>query len=165
MREIEIGDEYEVALSVEYKKQMDVTEVPELLSPVNRTVSGIEVIHEYADGSNSTITWNESALESLLNGSVIRKSQPQLTQEIKDWFRKNITFPGEDVIATADDSIGMTGSYELSIKTSVTAEELSAIQEEFGIIEIYGYDADHFRQHPEDESMLGFILDTNTYIG
>jgi len=58
MTEIEIGDDYLVADDEEYQNTMKAEEVPERLSPVNRTVSGIEVIEEFGDGSSRTSPWN-----------------------------------------------------------------------------------------------------------
>ena len=186
MTEIEIGDDYLVADDEEYQKTMKAEEVPERLSPVNRTVSGIEVIEEFGDGSSRTSTWNEEVLLSLLRGDVIgevihvhpidvkaeiahRKQQFGSIQvhpiDVKEFIRQTVSFPGEDVIATAHDSLGMTGTYELTIKTSLTSDEMDEINKRFHIIEIYGFDADHFYKNPQDESSLGLILDTNTYVG
>lgn len=165
MTEIEIGDDYVVAKKSEYKQSMDVQEVPEVLSPVNRTVSGTEVISEFADGSSKTTTWNEEALVSLLRAGTIEEKTHVHPIDVKEFIRQTVSFPGEDVIATANDSLGVTGTYELTIKTSLTSDEMDEIEERFHIIEIYGFDADHFDKNPQDESSLGLILDTNTYVG
>jgi hypothetical protein len=165
MTEIEIGDDYLVADDEEYQKTMKAEEVPERLSPVNRTVSGIEVIEEFGDGSSRTSTWNEEVLLSLLRGDVIGEVIHVHPIDVKEFIRQTVSFPGEDVIATAHDSLGMTGTYELTIKTSLTSDEMDEINERFHIIEIYGFDADHFDKNPQDESSLGLILDTNTYVG
>jgi len=165
MTEIEIGDDYLVADDEEYQNTMKAEEVPERLSPVNRTVSGIEVIEEFGDGSSRTSTWNEEVLLSLLRGDVIGEVIHVHPIDVKEFIRQTVSFPGEDVIATAHDSLGMTGSYELTIKTSLTSDEMDEINERFHIIEIYGFDADHFDKNPQDESSLGLILDTNTYVG
>jgi len=165
MTEIEIGDDYLVADDEEYQKTMKAEEVPERLSPVNRTVSGIEVIEEFGDGSSRTSTWNEEVLLSLLRGDVIGEVIHVHPIDVKEFIRQTVSFPGEDVIATAHDSLGMTGTYELTIKTSLTSDEMDEINKRFHIIEIYGFDADHFDKNPQDESSLGLILDTNTYVG
>jgi hypothetical protein len=163
MTEIEIGDDYLVADDEEYQNTMKAEEVPERLSPVNRTVNGIEVIEEFGDGSSRTSTWNEEVLLSLLGWDVIGEVIHVI--DVKEFIRQTVSFPGEDVIATAHDSFGMTGTYELTIKTSLTSDEMDEINERFHIIEIYGFDADHFDKNPQDESSLGLILDTNTYVG
>jgi hypothetical protein len=165
MTEIEIGDDYLVADDEEYQNTMVAEEVPERLSPVNRTVYGIEVIEEFGDGSSRTWTWNEEAFLSLLRGDVIEEVIHVHPIDVKEFIRQTVSFPGEDVIATAHDSLGMTGTYELTIKTSLTSDEMDEINERFHIIEIYGFDADHFDKNPQDESSLGLILDTNTYVG
>lgn len=81
--------------------------------------------------------------------------------DVKELIRQTVSYPHEDVIATADSGFGYSGTYELTIKTSITKEEMDAIEERFKIVEIYGFGPMHFATNPESSEELGLILDIN----
>lgn len=70
----ELNRVYEVVEYDAFKDVLDVDQVPKTLTPIRRTISGLEVRQEDGDLSESKVTtWNEEAFDEIVKGAIIQK--------------------------------------------------------------------------------------------
>lgn len=79
-------------------------------------------------------------------------------EDVKNHIRNNVAYPVEPLIKNCDSRIGHDGTLEMWLTTSLTGDEMERIEEEYPIVEIYGFDAEHFDGIPKAREQLGLIV-------